>query len=867
MQTVVLPQGEFASFLGAKPEDRGALLQKVFGTQHFDALAERLKVMAGESRRSVDAAEQRIGTAVAAFAEAAALDEPAPDAVETTRIDDRSGAALLDLVGSRVGDLREQAFVRSVGESDARVAADARRRELDVARATSDLLARRESLRSRQAELTARTDEMSRRRDRLEVAGRAALVMSSLQGARAAEAALVEAVEQRDVARAALPPALATGSVEDLEARLSAMSDLLARIDALRETGRSLPTWEGKRVDAMKEIARLDDELRILDDTLDGTRPAERAQLVGARQEFALGADVLGDARARAVGAADVLEAARDVVRIDDELAAARAALALAADSARSATAALTSARERRITEMAGELATNLAPGEPCAVCGSTEHPAPAIRPDDHVSADDIEVLEAAYAECDRHLVDASNRVAVLEGRREDRVRASEGTGVDAAQAADAEARAAVAATETAAARRDDADAQIERFDAKTDELRRTRDGLGPQRAELEGEARALAASIAQGRASLDRELETALTLLPGTPAIEAAKDSEAGTDLAAVVDREIGRAKSAVRAVLTGENEVGVARATAANRHDELTDGLAAQGFDDAAQALAGVLEPDERESAAAALRDHDADVRLVREALGSPEIAGLGDAVEVDLEAAVDALAAAVARHEEAFAQLERVRSTVQRAESAAAALRSAVTATAAVRSSAAPVLRMAEIANGAGDNADRITLQTFVLMRRFDEVVAAANLRLDEISGARYELARTDRAEVARLRKTGLSLTVRDHETGEERRPSTLSGGETFYVSLCLALGMADVVQAEAGGVELQTLFVDEGFGTLDPETLESVLGVLGRLSSGGRAVGLVSHVETLKQAVAERVSVRKIRGEGSTLTVVA
>ena len=111
----------------------------------------------------------------------------------------------------------------------------------------------------------------------------------------------------------------------------------------------------------------------------------------------------------------------------------------------------------------------------------------------------------------------------------------------------------------------------------------------------------------------------------------------------------------------------------------------------------------------------------------------------------------------------------------------------------------------------------------------------------------------------------MRVVDHTTGTARDPRTLSGGETFYVSLCLALGMADVVTAEAGGVDLGTLFVDEGFGSLDPHTLDQVLAELGRLRAGGRMVGVVSHVEALKQSIADRVEVRPTPQGPSTLVV--
>ena len=113
----------------------------------------------------------------------------------------------------------------------------------------------------------------------------------------------------------------------------------------------------------------------------------------------------------------------------------------------------------------------------------------------------------------------------------------------------------------------------------------------------------------------------------------------------------------------------------------------------------------------------------------------------------------------------------------------------------------------------------------------------------------------------------LRIVDHTTETAREPATLSGGETFYVSLCLALGLADVVTAESGGIDLGTLFVDEGFGSLDPDTLELVMTELSHLQAGGRTVGVVSHVDAMKQAIADRISVRRSPDGSSTLDVVA
>jgi exonuclease SbcC len=163
-------------------------------------------------------------------------------------------------------------------------------------------------------------------------------------------------------------------------------------------------------------------------------------------------------------------------------------------------------------------------------------------------------------------------------------------------------------------------------------------------------------------------------------------------------------------------------------------------------------------------------------------------------------------------------------------------------------------------------RVALTTYVLRHWFEQVVQAANVRLGSMSAGRYELVRVDEA-AARAERAGLTLEVVDRHTGEARSTRSLSGGETFYTSLALALGLADVVTAEAGGVDLDTLFIDEGFGSLDTDTLDQVMAVIDDLRDGGRVVGIVSHVADLKDRIPERVEVRRLSDGSSALRVVA
>ncbi|WP_054820728.1 SbcC/MukB-like Walker B domain-containing protein [Arthrobacter sp. JCM 19049] len=165
------------------------------------------------------------------------------------------------------------------------------------------------------------------------------------------------------------------------------------------------------------------------------------------------------------------------------------------------------------------------------------------------------------------------------------------------------------------------------------------------------------------------------------------------------------------------------------------------------------------------------------------------------------------------------------------------------------------------GGGENRLKMTLGTYVLAARLEEVTAAATERLQVMSSQRYSLEHDDTARGNA--KSGLGIRVHDSWTGKYRETQTLSGGETFMASLSLALGLADVISHHSGAVDMQTLFVDEGFGSLDTETLEQVMEALESLRSGGRVIGVVSHVSEMKQRITNRLTVTKAR-QGSTIS---
>ncbi|MFI6175141.1 AAA family ATPase [Nonomuraea sp. NPDC051191] len=382
---------------------------------------------------------------------------------------------------------------------------------------------------------------------------------------------------------------------------------------------------------------------------------------------------------------------------------------------------------------------------------------------------------------------------------------------------------------------------------------------LGRERAELEEQGRRVTARLAAGRTRHEELSGDAGRL---TARLDAARggDPTLTARLSRLHDEAelLREALEATRASVAAAGELDSA-VEAAER------AAAEAGFADAREAEEAYRSPAEREGRAELLRRLDDQHAAVTALLADPELVAAAAEPEPDLAAA----GAERDTAEEAYTRLASERDRAVARAGRLAELREELAARierwrpAAERHRLAE--RMAALASGtSGDNQWNMSLTSFVLGERLRQVVDAANERLDHMSSGRY-LLRHDLRKTAGSRARsggGLGLKVADAWTGVDRDPATLSGGESFITSLALALGLADVVTAEAGGAEVGTLFVDEGFGTLDEDTLDDVLDILDGLRDGGRAVGIVSHVGELRTRIPVQLKVGKTR-RGSTL----
>ncbi|GHC97229.1 nuclease SbcCD subunit C [Nocardiopsis terrae] len=837
-QIVMLPQGDFARFLRAKSDDRRKSLERIFNTRVFRDVEEWFGGHTRKLEREVRAADERVRAVAGRIAEVSRTTAP-------------------EAPGELTAWAAELASVFTATASDAEAVTagftGARDRAQEALTAGRDLRSRQERLaaaRERRTLMTGDREWRARIDEQLAAAERADPVLPFLRARdhRRTELDKAElAVTDRLSLVGDLPDVGATalsgpGSPAALRSAEQSRRDELARLDLLRGDAE-------RRRSLHRELGGLD--RRIASVRTGAVRARERVGALPARVEKVTGE--LRRAREQS-GLADAAGAALELARrrhgaaveheqLGTELERAEEGCRRAVDTAQAARDRAQELRERRIRQMSAELADKLVDGEPCAVCGAAEHPSPA-RPSAGGLVSDEEERAARSAEesTAARRTEAENSLVELRGRHTAAAELAEGRTV-ASAAAEVDARERELAEVRAAAR------EVPRLEEElaqvTGDLERARD----QEGELAREESELVARRDEG-AKEHRRL---------TELLDRARGRDAGLDeRIARLRGEAEGLRGAAEAVDQRDRAAEELRTAAA----EVERQLAEARFEDEAEVVGAYLDERDRRTKRNRAREFDDGLAAAEAQLADPELVAAGAEPAPDLAALEAAAEEAAGFADRAVAWQSLLAERARRLTALRGDLGDQL-------SGSEPVLRRYAVAQGlsalaagtSADNTDSVRLSAYVLAARLEQVVEAANQRLLTMSDGRYELRYTvDKAAGdGRARSAGgLGMRVLDAWTGVERDPATLSGGETFFSSLALALGLGDVATAEAGGTEIDTLFVDEGFGTLDEDTLEEVLDVLDRLRDGGRAVGVVSHVADLRQRVTTRLQVVKDSG---------
>ncbi|GAA1127930.1 SMC family ATPase [Arthrobacter flavus] len=895
-RVVMLPQGEFAAFLRSDAKPRRELLQRLFSTDRFEqveqVLAERARALGGRVadaeaglthifRRALDEVERH--GLPEGDSDPAANSEPGSDAAPETQ---EAGPETISGLQLRLAGALEAATQTSARDSLELAALRQARQETSALHGRQGALAKFRAAQA--AHLAQREDaaafQAAVERDRmarileggLRALDQATRTLSdATAGAEAATLRIAESEVAGSLVSGLNPDAVITeinaaaddaadnaadvdGAGGSLDATIgvldaactSTTADLGALRSALPEEQR-LQSLEHRLAEAAAEQERMEAALADCSGAQTAVRAgaaearAERSELERqVNQESTLGERVAEGKRLLTTIAA--LETARERVLSEEEkyTAAERHFLELKGlwlDTLR-----------QRLEQAAAELADRLTEDSECPVCGSRSHPRPASAELDTLVTHDQEeaahrTQDAAEQELDRirrvrdeAVLDAA-RLEAQGGDRDVTV-----VRVDLARDTDLLA-AAVAAREA-----------LERVTVRLAELTEREENLTATYHELATSLAELGSLMTGLQEQRGEVAERLVTLRDGYDTL-AERIAQLSAGHAAVI-----ACRDALHSLIR-------ARDGHTQAFGSLVEELANSSFEDPDEVRAALLPSAELRRAEEFLGGYQRTTHRLEADQDLPELAGaLQDeatglpAVTRDVldaaAAAEDESAARAAKSElrrrmieESAAQLERYAADVGRQEQLVLPLRSEYEL----------VKSLADTAAGGGDNSYKMSLGTYVLAARLEQVAEAATERLLAMSDGRYALVHSD--ALSGNKKSGLGLNVIDGWTGNTRDTATLSGGESFMAALALALGLADVVQAESGGIEIETLFVDEGFGSLDDQSLEQVMDALEGLRDGGRMVGLVSHVAELKQRITAQLQVVKERN-GSTLRII-
>lgn len=844
LQTVVLPQGKFAEFIRSAPSDRKAVLQEIFRTDSFEIFTDKLR---SRAREALEEYERQLALTEHA---GMSLSNDIADLCTARRFDEaRDAARELEIIHRREGDALARAF-------DAALASQL---EIDwTLKENRSIIEAQETWKVLRGEQSTLDDERGRvdaQRERLAHARDAQAVALAIAAQTDAQEVCARREEEYRTALDALgeerrhfgfdDSAQYAPDTEKLSSYIDDLSGRIADLTRAREVEQSLASHHEHLEKLAESIAELTDKREPLAATI--------AQAPNALEQVK---KQITELRDRVTG----LEASREQVRKLDErlahldtadelrqkLVSVADSIGLAKKKEAQCQRTLNDLQQRWRANYAVTLAQHLEDGVACPVCGGTEHPDPAREDVDEVTNEALEDAQTALANAN------TEKGKLLAEQAATTARIAELNQLVGADRGTLELS------------REEAGRILTALEADEDRLN-TLSALYEQAYE----------ELNEDRATFN-ELELALTTQRSQYAslekviADEYKTVESARGDAESVDRKllaITEKRERIRALLHAVDALKSARAASAIATAHVSNALDESQFSSVEQAKAAALPREHMDSLEHAIADFDRRLTRVltrledltrtglhlRVAADSTAIAATAHRINERYRHAQDA----VISHRESFKQLRKeIRQLTDR-----------IDALNTIEEDSGPIRRLAELASGAAiEGGHRVPLSTWVLMTRFEDVLAASNPYLAQFSSGRYELRRVSVDLGTSQQIAGLGLAIYDFETDSLRPPKSLSGGETFYASLALALGLVEVVSSEAGGIEFRTMLIDEGFGHLDSGTLDQVMQGLEHLRDTGRTVGIVSHVEEMRRRITDGVVVTKLPDGGSTLSVV-
>ena len=937
-QIVMLAQGDFEKLLTEGTKERTIIFRKIFGTDMYQRfqdelvrqrkeLAERcsqgaheVEILATQALECMEQSDESRAR-LADWSQRNALQaENAAEALtcEQTLLEGRHSAALEELEHAQAKrDVASQALDRARQAADIRLKAqqaqdkmceaDARIPGLEAAEASCKKACEEvPALQQRAGALREQLPEYAKHTQAQAQAAQAGREHATAQAAYTAQHATA-AQAKNDLDELSAKASALGGAREALakaEGTVASARHNLAAAQALKDAADTAAECGARIENAEKRLQKSDAYLKSLDQE-DEEDEQQRAHEAAIEERLAKTPELLSQARLDIQAAKTELEQVGQLSRQLDKLEAdlkskqeahKRAArnYQCAADEHAALLHELETARRAYEDGLAGVLAAGLAPGTPCPVCGSTDHPHLAAADGQTPTKESVQAAQAREEQASQHATALCAQAQATHELVENAQAALDACVHDngnhdalAAQASQIQER-LTRLVETQGRLKSDNEA----LEHARTEQQRLRDEVA-RRARKRQEAHELVVQIKEELAGDVAKRQTALDTVAAAghdaaeadalllaaqteldEATRACRAREADAQALTQAEDSLKQAQDALEKAQAGEEQSRQAldQASQAEQVAKERARLLAERLEfvseDAARAELSSLENRTLQATSALAEASRAlqDARTERTQAAAEldtlhnQLAQLGDLdaaqAQQELSQATDELDAAKARERSCGQARATLADLTARMEALAAK-------DAKLQQAYARLDRLAGVAGGSMAGMDRLTFETFVQMRYFEVVLAAANTRLSEMTQGQYELVRCERAEGGAA-KVGLNVDVLDNFTGKARSAKSLSGGEKFMASLALALGLSEVVQRQAGGIQLDTMFVDEGFGSLDQEKLRLVMRAMARPGAAGKLVGIISHVEELMSTIDRKIVVERGRN-GSTLHV--
>ena len=768
----MLAQGEFLKLLFAPTVERKKIFQRIFRTQGFYKLQERLKSESSVLSREYD-------TASAGFKQyidgAVCEDEELLESYDAMKRGELSPDESIEFISKLI--IRDTNALTELSVEGDKIS-------LELDKVNADLT---EYETRRKAEESKRISE-----ERLAVASEDLALL---------EAALKESEAQRpNIEKKRHEAALIEAQIheyKELDFKSNEKMALLASIESMDREAKRTGEDQGKIKLSLEKLRIEQKTLELADKKLLEIKHLEKSQ----NDKMSKIEQLILEFEALDVLEGELLDVQRDYKKATEE--------------ADMADGDYKSALKLYLDAQAGILAEALAEGNPCPVCGSPHHPSPARKAECAPTQIELDGKKEKSDLTRERAISASERAAKLKGRRDEK-------------------KVSIIATASEVLL-GEYDAYREKTVTLKEEVKTELDALKDERVKLEGDAERASAVEAE---ILDKE-----ELLVGFTERIAEYERRLAEDRAtlAAVEKRIGELKANLK--LTSEDEASEACKKLRDEAEKIQEAC---------------------DKAVTSVNEKKTEIAGIKSAINEAEKL-MSESLEIDIEAKIKMQASLKERKENITKKQRNIDIRLAKNNFAYSGSVKKKNEISEISHKWSWVKLLSDTANGTLTGKEKIMLETYVQMTYFQRIIARANIRLLGMTDGQYELRHRREADNFRM-QSGLELDVIDHHNGSTRSVKTLSGGESFKAALSLALGLSEEIQSSSGGVKLDTMFVDEGFGSLDEESLRQAINSLSSLSEGNRLVGIISHVSELKERIDKQIIVTKGRGEGSSVKII-